>query len=66
MKWWCLGWEGDGVVVFTRGTRGIHTEKCTGGGLGGGELGYKVGWRRGVWGVRGQGMVYYGSGIAVV
>ena len=44
----------------------IHTEKRAGVDLRGSELGYTVGWWRGVWGVQGWGMMYFGSGTAVV
>ena len=53
-------------MIFTPVMRGIHTKKLVGGVNGGGELGYTAGLPRGVWGVRGQGMMYYGSGVAVV
>ena len=35
--------EGGGVVMFTLVGRSIHTERCSGGVSGGGELGYTVG-----------------------
>ena len=56
----------SGGVVFTPLMRIIHTEKRAGVDLRGSELGYTVGWWRGVWGVQGWGMMYFGSGTAVV
>ena len=55
-----------GGVEFTPFMRIIHTEKRAGVDLRGSELGYTVGWWRGVWGVQGWGMMYFGSGTAVV
>ena len=63
---WSGGWGCVWVVVFTPLMRIIHTEKRAGVDLRGSELGYTVGWWRGVWGVQGWGMMYFGSGTAVV